>query len=230
MSLRANFQLNYLKRYLLLAGVLIPISLWFAYDGFIGYPKQQVYAEKYDALRELELEPVELKSQWEAIAKENGWPKAAPKKKAQEIADSITGQYVWGSLSFTAGFIALIYFLRSRGTWVESTETGLRTSWGQIVQFRDVVLLDKKKWENKGIARASYRDNGLTRAFIFDDFKFDREPLGFILRKLEAKLDRGQIVGGPAEPPIVEKSEVVEKSDTSAADTPVESSKSVDTP
>ena len=197
MTERACFQNSYLKRYLLLAGVCLPLSMWFAYDGFIGYPKQLEYATAYDPLRELE--PKDRQIQWQAITTEKGWPNRIPEKKAPEIADSIVGQYVWGSLSFLAGFIALMYYLRSRGTWVEPTETGLTTSWGQSFEYDDVVKLDKKKWESKGIAKASYRENSLNRVFVFDDFKFDREPLGQILRGLEKKLSRSQIVGGPPE-------------------------------
>jgi hypothetical protein len=197
MSDRASFQNSYLKRYLLLAGVCLPLSLWFAYDGFIGYPKQLEIAEAYDKLRDLE--STERQSQWQAIASTNGWPSRIPEKTAAEIADSIFGQYVWGSLSFAAGLIALLYYLRSRGTWVEPTETGLTTSWGQKLDFKDVIRLDKKKWESKGIAKATYRDSNLNRVFVFDDFKFDREPLGKILRGLENTLDRALIVGGPTE-------------------------------
>ncbi|MDZ4848762.1 MAG: hypothetical protein SGI77_05675 [Pirellulaceae bacterium] len=220
MSQRANFQQSYLNRYLLLAGVLLPIALWFAYDGFIGYPKELERARKYDPLRELE--PKDKKVQWQAIAKENGWSMKEPKKKGDEIADSITGQYVWGSLFLLAGGIALIYYVRSRGSWVELTATGLKTSWGQKMDFTDVTQLDKKKWETKGIAKATYRENTLNRIFVFDDFKFDREPLGKILRQLESKILRSQIVGGPPEPPKNEvevEKDVKDKSDESELST-----------
>lgn len=209
MSQRANFQSSYLKRYLLLAGVLLPISLWFAYDGFIAWPLQHEYALKYETLRDLE--PKEAKAQWEVITQENGWPSRVPKKKAEDIADSIIGQYVWGSLSFLAGSVALVYFLRSKGSWVEPTSSGLTTSWGQAFDFMRVIKLDKKKWETKGIAKATYRDKNVNRTFVFDDFKFDREPLGAILRNLEGTLDREQIVGGPPEPREVETSTEVEQ-------------------
>lgn len=199
MSERANFQSSYLKRYLLIAGVCLPLSIWFAYDGFIGYPKQLEYARAYDPLRELDSK--ERSSMWQTIASEKGWPNRIPEKKAEEVADSIVGQYIWGSLSFLAGVVALLYYLRSRGTWIEPTPTGLTTSWGQTINFKDVSRLDKKKWETKGIARVAYFENSLSRKFVFDDFKFEREPLGEILRSLERTLDREQIVGGPPEPP-----------------------------
>jgi hypothetical protein len=201
MSERANFQSSYLKRYLLLAGVCIPLSMWFLYDGFIGYPKKIEYIEAYAPLRELATKA--RAAEWQTIAKEKGWPLRIPEDVVNKKADEFdsTGQFVYASMSFLAGFIALLYYLRSRGTWVDPTPTGLTTSWGQAFDFKDVVKLDKKKWETKGIAKATYRDKNLTRVFVFDDFKYDREPLGEMLRSLEKKLSRDQIVGGPPEPP-----------------------------
>ncbi len=217
MSERANFQSSYLKRYLLLAGVCIPLSLWFAYDGFIGYPKQLEYAKAYDPLRDLDSK--ERSVQWQVLTSEKKWPNRIPEKKAEEVEDAIVGQYIWGSLSFLAGFIALLYYLRSRGSWVEPTATGLTTSWGQTFDFTNVVKLDKKKWETKGIAKATYRDNNLNRVFVFDDFKFDREPLGDMLRSLEKKLDREQIVGGPPESPKEPKTTTANVAGSSSEET-----------
>ncbi|MCA9183835.1 MAG: hypothetical protein KDA51_20375, partial [Planctomycetales bacterium] len=58
-----------------------------------------------------------------------------------------------------------------------------------------------KKWQRKGIAKATYTPvgGGSPGLFIFDDFKFEREPLGRMLRELEKQLLPEQIVGGPAE-------------------------------
>jgi hypothetical protein len=86
------------------------------------------------------------------------------------------------------------------------------------------VKLDKKKWETKGIAKATYRDNSLTRVFVFDDFKFDREPLGDMLRSLEKKISRDQIVGGPPEAPKEPKTPAGNVAVTSSEETNASSS------
>jgi hypothetical protein len=203
MGERAYFQKSYLLRYLTMLGVFLPFSIWFFYDGLIGYPKKLEYAKAYDPLRELDAE--ERNERWQAITKEKGWPNNIPEKTAAEVADSITGQYVWGTLAFIVAMVALIYYLGARGSWVERTETGITTSWGQTMNFSDVITLNKKQWENKGKAKVTYRDNTLTRVFLFDDFKFDRPPIGRMLRSLEQTLEPGQIVGGPPEPPEEEE-------------------------
>jgi hypothetical protein len=201
MGLRANFQKNYGMRYLLLAGGCLFAAAWFAYDGLIGYPAKLAPARAYDALSELD--GAEKQTQWKKIAAEKNWSTSAPDKTAKEIEDDIFGQYVWGTLALIAGLPALFFFLRTRGSWVERTETGLTTSWGQSLDYSKVTQLDKKKWAAKGIAKAWYQESGAPRRFVFDDFKYEREPLGQMLRELEAVLQPEQIVGGPPEKPPV---------------------------
>ncbi len=204
MPARAEFQKNYLMRYLILAAVCLFMAAWFGYDGLIGYPQQLEYAEAYDELRDME--GARRVERWKELADANSWPRDVPKKTAEEIRSDITGQYVWGGLNLLAGLPALFFFFRARGSWVEETDGGLRTSWGQSVRFADVTQLDKTKWQRKGIAKARYTPQAegspaMTgeRLFVFDDFKFQREPLGQILRQLEAVLRPEQITGGPPE-------------------------------
>ncbi len=200
MGLRANFQKSYGMRYLLLAGGCLFAASWFAYDGFIGYPAKLAPARSYDQLAELD--GAEKQVQWKKIAAENDWSTSPPEKTAKEIEDDIFGQYIWALMSLIVGTPALLYFLQTRGSWVERTETGLTSSWGQSLDFSKVTQLDKKKWATKGIAKAWYQENGAPRRFAFDDFKYEREPLGQMLRALEAMLQPEQIVGGPPEKPI----------------------------
>ncbi len=197
--MRANFQKSYLMRYLALAGVCLLMAAWFGYDGLVGYPAQLPAAEAYDQLRELD--SAERAERWKQVATEKNLPRQTPKKTAEQLRSDIVGQYFWGGINLLVGLPALFLWLRSRGAWVESTEDGLTTSWGQTVRFRDVTLLDKKKWQRKGIAKATYTaaEGATPGVFIFDDFKFEREPLGHMLRDLEKQLRPEQIIGGPAE-------------------------------
>lgn len=197
MPTRAHFQKSYLMRYLMIGGACLAFSLWFAYDGFIGYPQKLVYAEAYDSLRDVE-EP-ERSQRWRAMVKENNWPPTTPEKRAEEVRHGINQQYFWGVITLLIAIPAWVAYLRSRSSWVEATENGLTTSWGQRLDFRTVTQLDKRKWKDKGIAKARYVDDGKSKTFVFDDFKFEREPIGKMLRDLESVLTPEQIVGGPPE-------------------------------
>ncbi|GIW98175.1 MAG: hypothetical protein KatS3mg111_1508 [Pirellulaceae bacterium] len=194
---RAEFQTGYLMRYALMAAVGISFSLWFLYDGVIGYPRQLPKARAYDALRDLATE--ERLERWEQVAKENGWSTKPPEKTAEEIESDIVGQYVFAAVFAVLGIPALYLLITSRGTWVEETDEGIRTSWGQEVPFAAVERLDKTKWAKKGIAKAYYMTPQGTKSFVFDDFKYDRQAIGQMLRRLESQLPRDRIVGGPTE-------------------------------
>jgi hypothetical protein len=197
MPIRAEFQSSYLLRYALLGGAFLFMSLYFAYDGFIGYPGKLPMAEAYDEIRELE--PAKRVEEWEKIAKERGWPDDVPKKSVEEIRSDIIGQYVYGVITFLIALPAVLYLIRSRGSWVEGTDEGLTTSWGQSLRFADVIQLNKKRWADKGVAKATYKQGNSTKTFVFDDFKYERDKLGKILRTLESTLAREKIVAGLTE-------------------------------
>ena len=98
---------------------------------------------------------------------------------------------------------------------MEADSTGIRSSWGRELRFDQIIHLDKKKWNNKGIAKIRYDDNGSKRTFVLDDCKFDREPSEQILRLVEANIREDQIVNGAPEPPVEkERSESVEVSES----------------
>lgn len=193
-GLRANFQSGYLTRYTILAVVCLGMCAWFAYDGFVAYPAKLVVAKAFDEIADLPGK--EIEERWNEITTEKGWKDRRPEKRAEEIQSDITEQYFWAAITFALGIPALVLLFRSRGSWVERTETGLKTSWGQTLEFAKVEALNKRRWEKKGIAKASYKEGDSTRYFTFDDFKFDREPLGKILRDLESMLTDEQVTGG----------------------------------
>lgn len=196
MGLRAEFTRSYLRRYLLMSAIGLGWAGWCIYDGAIAYPKKYELASAYQAFSKME--KVERDDAWKKLAREKGWAITAP-KTAEEIRGSILQQYVMAGLGLLIGIPALCYYISSRGAWVERTENGLATSWGQTVDFSTVEKLNKRKWRHKGIARCEYRDGGTRRVFVFDDFKYDRKPLGRILVELESVLRDDQIVEGQRE-------------------------------
>lgn len=195
--MRAEFQKNYLMRYIILAAVCLGLGAYFAYDGFIGYPKKLEIAEAYEALADLPND--ELEQRWKEVTTEHNWSSSLPTKKAEEIRGDIPGQYFWGVVNLIVGAPALFLFFKSRGSWVEAVDGGVTSSWGQTMKFADVKTLNKQRWEKKGIARATYKDGEVEGTFVFDDFKFDREAIGKMLCDLEDCLEPEQITGGISE-------------------------------
>lgn len=198
MAVRAEFQSSFLRRYLLIAVTCGLCCAWFLYDGVWGYPQQLQRRLAYDELAE-RLQDDELNAAWRELVAAKGWPRATPDKKAEDIEHGIQQQYFWAAITGLICAIFVAFYFRSRRAWVEQTEQGLSTSWGQSVDFSQVQRLDKRKWRTKGLAYATYQDAGRKRVYTFDDFKYAREPLGMMLKRLEQHLRPDQIVGGPPE-------------------------------
>ena len=83
---------------------------------------------------------------------------------------------------------------------MEASETGIHTSWGQAMQFDQITLLNKRKWNDKGIAKVQYESEGSKRKLILDDCKFDRDPTEEMLRLIESHISLDQFVNGDPEP------------------------------
>jgi hypothetical protein len=213
MAIRAVNDPRFSRRFLFMGIAAIGFALWSLYDGVIGYPSEQERALAWE--KDFHDQPTEA---WVAFAEEQGWSTSIPKqsKSEDDYRGSIWMQYAQFGV---AGLIGLWLFsipLRARGRWIESTDTGLTSSWGQSVNFSDVVTVDKRQWRSKGIAKITYLDNGQKRRFVIDDYKFDRYPTDAILYELEQNIDVEKIINGPPEPPPGEEASEEVEYDTEA--------------
>jgi hypothetical protein len=186
---RAKIDRKFLLRLGLTALAFAAFASWFLYDGTITYPRQRERALEY-----LKLEEEGRLDEWEAIAAERGWPTENP-GEPREVAE-IYAQLVLASLLALPALLYVFLFLRARGRWIEMDENGLRTSWGRQLEFDDIVLLDKKLWRKKGIAKITYEQNGRKRRLVLDDWKYDAEETKEILCEVESHIEIDQIVGG----------------------------------
>ena len=191
--MKANIERKFLWWLGLPALLFLGLALWFLYDGVITYPRQRERALRYQELKE-----EDRTGEWQEIAKEHGWPSEDPGKPKKEY--EIYLQLVLAALVALLGLLCSFFFIRARGRWIEANETGLRTSWGRQLEFGQIVLLNKKKWKSKGIAKITYRQNGRRCRLVLDDWKYDAEPTRAILCEVESHLDASQIVGGAPEP------------------------------
>ncbi len=189
MTIRANSDHRFYFRFIFIGLTLLGMAGWFLYDGAVSYPKQFDRARKYEEL----LKDSRI-DEWPNVAAENGWPTDKPKN---EVDSQV--QYIFAGILGILGLWCLLIVGLARGRWIEGTKSGITTSWGQSLNFDDVISLDKKQWRKKGIAKVVYQDGSRTRRFVIDDYKFDRESTGEILKNLEARLSPEQITGGPPE-------------------------------
>lgn len=199
MTIRADRDPRYYRRFLIIGTVVIGFALWALYDGKIGYPAQREV--RHQAYHKLVDEGNE--DTWPHLALSKDWPAEVPgtEEEIEHFEMSVKEQYVMAAVAGLIGLLVLGGVWRSLGRWVEASDSGITSSWGQSLDFDNVVSVDKRIWRSKGIAKVKYQDGGRTRRFVLDNFKFDRWKTTDILRALEAKIDPEKIVNGPPEPP-----------------------------
>lgn len=200
-SVRADFDPDYYRRFLWLAVGCLVFGSWFLFDGLVTYPaeleRSQAYFQKTENPRK-PWKPVR-ESEWRKIAEEKGWSTKPPKDDPEKQASKIGTQYFYSVLCYLITIPCLFAWYRSRGTWMEGTDTELRTSRGAVVGFDQIQRIDKRKWVARGIARIHYERDGRKRTLLFDDYKFKREPMSRIMIAMERDLTDEQIVGAERE-------------------------------
>lgn len=189
--IRANVHQPFFRKFLWVFLGCVAFAGWCLYDGLIAYPKKLTIAQAYEKLPEND----DRRQAWKELAAENGWPIMTPAKTAEDISHDIGGQFMMIILCSLFGVPALLMFMSGQGTWIEGDENLLRNSKGQELPIDSIVKIDKRKWDAKGIAKIHYEVNGKSKKFVMDDFKYDRDPMGELIRFAEANLTEDQIVG-----------------------------------
>ena len=218
----------YYRRMGLMSAMFLGMGLYFFYDGRIGYPKaNQVAATKewfekeviggpggYDTAR---AQGDEFATVWVEKAREKGWiirstlnePRwedyaaphgwaATPQKHSPE---EIEQQFYWGGAMILAAVIAGLLVLRNHSRQLTGHADHMVMPDGRTVRYADVFRVDKRKWENKGLAYAHYRtgQGAAARRATIDDLMFggadrvlDRLLAGFSGELIEKVLDEDE--------------------------------------
>lgn len=213
MTIRALRDGRFYLRFLIIGLAAFGFAGWALYDGFIGYPHAQERALVFEKLIE-----EKRGDEWDAEATKRGWSTTPPaaSKPEEEFEVDVKMQFWMAGLAAIVGFFPLLSVFRSRGRWIEFSKNTLTSSWGQTVNMDQVTGLEKRQWRNKGIAKLRYNDNGRTKTFVIDDFKFKREPTDKILAEIEKHISHDMITGGPPEGYEVVEAEAMAEAETAA--------------
>ena len=186
----ARMRPGYQRRKLLWAALWLGMGLWYAYDGFIAWPKLLPVRDTYNAFRDERvaegLEPEEVQEAWEAYADEHHLPRGTmhhqPGKRQQDLT---VQRIIAGALLLIAcgqGFS----FIRSYKHWVAIEGQRLTTSGGADFTLDQVKELDLRRWDRKGIAVVVYEKDGKRDAVVLDDWKFDTHLVRKIVDAIRA--------------------------------------------
>ena len=179
MSLNVDARISsaWRKRMLFMLFMIAGSGAWFLSDGYIYWPKEaqryQEFTEIKDALEEagkpVDEESPELRMAWEKHAREADYKRKFPKERTDA---KIREQLVigWTMIVGAALFGAWIGWNHSRRVTAED-EVIIGAS-GERVEIDWITKIDRRKWENKGIAYAIYEEAGKQKRLCLDDHKF----------------------------------------------------------
>lgn len=180
----------------LAGGMCLVFGLYFLYDWKVGYPKKNDIAAKQEWFEKELLPSYESAKQagklveWRAEAQSKGWPtgkgeeapkwvpyaaaKGWPEKPKRFTQQEIDEQWWWGMGTIMIAGAVGVAVLISRRRTLSAGFDHLVTPNGVTVRFEEVYRVDKRKWENKGLAYLWYRPGGLGagKKAVIDDLKF----------------------------------------------------------
>jgi hypothetical protein len=219
MKARANTDNRFLYKYLLIGIATLLYSLYCFYDAFLNYPAQRPASVAYDTLLEdidqrkedapdADTNWAEVReSEWKQMAEPKGWDIKPPRYTAEELKHNIQFSIGLGGVCALIAVPCILWFLSTRGTWLEIDGTRLSSSSGQSLDFSDIQTLDKKKWVKKGLADIHYLDNGAEKCFVLDDLKYERAVVDQMIAEVEKSISPDKIINGPTEVEIARQRE-----------------------
>jgi hypothetical protein len=172
---------DYRWRRYLFAAIVLGMGLYFAYDGWIGWPQRntlirQALAERDDAQdRGDSARVAELSTQLKALGD--------IKNDASILLQKLLGV----GLPPLAVALLVMWVYRSRGAYVLDTDAAaLRVPGHGVVELQHITQLDKSQWNRKGIAIVHYSSPGARPGrLVLDDFVYQRRPTDQIVEHVE---------------------------------------------
>jgi hypothetical protein len=186
----------YFRRMGMMAAMLAAFGLYFIYDGKFGYPAANQIADKKTWFDEVVLKTfdearvagkldiwIESASRqgwptgrdgepprWVSYAAQNGWPEKPHRYTEKEIGD----QFWWGGGTLLAAFYVGGLILLNKNKVLLGEEDHFISPEGKKVLFTEVFRVDKRPWDNKGLAYVWHRPGGgAEQRVIIDDLKYE---------------------------------------------------------
>lgn len=177
MEVVARISKEWRRRMLFMFFMLFGIAAWFLSDGYHFWPNEAERYADYVEIKEAMLESgaiedeesPELRVAWQRQAREAGYSAKTPKERTPA---AIKEQKVigWSLMVIVAVFGAWIAW--NHRLTIEAHGETITGASGQKVALDSIIATDRKKWKNKGIAYAIYKDGGKERRLCLDDHKF----------------------------------------------------------
>lgn len=168
-------------KHFIMAIALIAGGCWFAYDGWINWPRQNAEADRWQAaLFEAQNAPVKEQAKIEQLASE------LKSVEKHNDANILLQKVLAGILPVLGIFWAGWTLYGTRGQIRLDDET-LHAPGHPPITASDIRRIDKRRWDRKGIAYLHYETSSPPASGILklDDFAYQRQPVDAIFQRIE---------------------------------------------
>jgi hypothetical protein len=179
-----------IKRYIMVA-LIVGMSLYFLYDGFIGYPAENERASQLGNQIE-EAKKAGNEAEVSRLAKER-----TDLKYHTDLDIRLQKQLGMALLPISIALLAWALY-NSRGAYRLVGNT-LKVPGHPQVPLDSIVEIDRTRWDRKGIAYIFYQLDGSTekKRIRLDDFVYERKPTDRIFTVIEEHMARiGEAASG----------------------------------
>lgn len=121
------------------------------------YPPKTDLKEKWPAILS-ELGEKNTTELWRDFSKEKGWPQQVDPNEDAKSKRKIDEQLWAASVCFLLTAVTLFFLIRTKGRVMKVDDRGYHTPDGRFIAYECMITLDKRKWENKGMATLTYKD------------------------------------------------------------------------
>ena len=136
---------------------------------------------------------------WKEYSGEMGWPQQIDVQEDFKEADQIGHQLIAAVVCFALAGVALYFLLRTKSRVMKVDDEGYYPPGGDLIPFGDITVLDKRKWENKGLATLTYKKDGTEKTakidgLVYGQFKEEEgAPAEALFQKILANFE-GELV------------------------------------
>lgn len=177
MQVHARISKEWRRRMIFMFCMIFGSAIWFLSDGYIMWPaeakRHEVFAKMADEMiaagKAKESKDIAVVRAWGKYAEENDLPVKVPKPRS---AGDLAGQRGIGGVMMAGALIYAAWIAWNHTRSVRADGDLITGASGEQVHLDSIIEIDRKKWDNKGIAYAIYEKDGKRKRLTLDDHKF----------------------------------------------------------
>ena len=188
MAVVARASRGYAVRILIMVGLCAAFAIYFAYDGWVGYPANDDVLIKY-----MWDHPSSLNDDAAARQTLKAWPgynQATPEQIAamallveKSRAEGWKGpwdirvqQLIVVALALATLATAYFFYRYTRKRAI-ADDAGLSPAIGSVIPWENITKIDNTQWDKKGIVTVTYKDAaGAAQTAVLDDYDLENLP------------------------------------------------------